>query len=51
MGVGAGIGPWKPDIQMPIPEKTEASLSMTPYTVYRPKIDFHRKGEQRAAAA
>jgi hypothetical protein len=44
IGVGPGLGVWKPDVQMPIPEKNEATLYMAPYTVYRPKIDFHRKG-------
>ena len=51
VGVGAGIGPWKPDVQLPIPEKTEATLYMAPYTIYRPKIDFHTKGEQLGATA
>lgn len=47
MGLGAGIGPWKPDVQLPIPEKTESSIYMAPYTVYKPKMAFHRKGEQQ----
>lgn len=47
MGVGAGIGAWKPDVQLPIPEKTEATLYMAPYTIYRPKIDFHTKGTEQ----
>lgn len=50
MGVGAGLGPWKPDVQLPIPEKTEATVYMAPYTVYRPKMEFHRKGMHGAAA-
>lgn len=45
LGVGnAGGGIWKPDIQMPIPEKTEAVISMQPYTMYRPQMDIHTKG-------
>lgn len=44
MGLGAGIGAWKPDVQLPIPEKTESSIYMAPYTVYKPKMQFHRKG-------
>jgi hypothetical protein len=44
VGVGYKPGPWKPDIQMPIPEKTEPTVYMAPYTIYRPKIEFHTKG-------
>lgn len=51
MGVGAALGPWKPDVQLPIPEKTEASVYMAPYTIYRPKMSFHRKGEQQPAGS
>jgi hypothetical protein len=48
VGVGLKPGPWKPDIQMPIPEKTEPTIYMSPYTVYRPKIEFHTKGNTHA---
>jgi hypothetical protein len=47
MGVGAALGAWKPDVQLPIPEKNEQSIYMAPYTIYRPKMQFHRKGEQQ----
>lgn len=44
-GVGnTGPGIWKPDIQFPIPEKTEAVITMEPYTYYKPAMEFHTKG-------
>jgi hypothetical protein len=47
----AGPGIWKPDIQFPIPEKTEAVITMEPYTYYKPAMEFHTKGTAAAAAA
>lgn len=45
LGVGAAIGSWwKPDIQMPIPEKVEATISMQPTTVYKATMELHTKG-------
>jgi hypothetical protein len=43
----AGPGLWKPDIQFPIPEKTEAVITMEPYTYYKPAMEFHTKGQQQ----
>jgi hypothetical protein len=45
LGVGAAIGSlWKADIQMPIPEKVEATISMQPTTVYKATMELHTKG-------
>jgi hypothetical protein len=45
LGVGAAIGSlWKADIQMPIPEKIEATISMQPTTVYNAKMELQTKG-------
>lgn len=42
--VCAGPSIWKPDIQMPIPEKAEAVITVEPYTYYKPAMEFHTKG-------
>jgi hypothetical protein len=44
-----GPGLWKPDIQFPIPEKTEAVITMEPYTYYKPAMEFHTKGTMAVA--
>lgn len=44
IGVGNLPGPYKPDIQLPIPEKVEPTIYMEPYTIYKPVMQFHTKG-------
>lgn len=45
IGVGnTGFGIWKPDIQFPIPEKVEPVITLEPYTMWKPAMEFHTKG-------
>eukprot|EP00775_Hariotina_reticulata_P012536 gene12536-12669_t len=44
-GIGSdGFKLWKPDIQMPIPEKVTPHITMEPETYYKPQLEFHTKG-------
>eukprot|EP00775_Hariotina_reticulata_P009677 gene9677-9835_t len=44
-GIGSdGFNLWKPDIQMPIPEKVTPHISMEAEVYYKPQMEFHTKG-------
>lgn len=50
-GIGGGPGIWKPDIQMPIPEKVTPHITMEPYTYFKPAMEFHTKGARAWAGS
>jgi len=51
-GIGShGFNIYKPDIQMPIPEKVTPHITMEPETFYKPQMEFHTKGRWCLAGA